>query len=120
MINNQTLIQAGIAETRINSILKACDAIHSAVADLDFNNREILKRKFNSVFEVAQQFGKGCPFSNDFEDDSLISKLSFNDIVSFMVDYYGHDECELIGEDKEYLLDLIDERDDLDLLHIYI
>lgn len=49
-----------------------------------------------------------------------LAKISFYRIVVFMVDYYGEDEDELMMEDKEYLLDLIDERGDLDLLHTYI
>ncbi len=68
MININTLIESGIAESRIYDILKACNAVHSAVADLDLNNREILKKEFNSVLEVAQQFGKGCPFSNNLDE----------------------------------------------------
>ena len=48
-----------------------------------------------------------------------IAKVSFYDVVVFMVDTYGEDEDELMMEDKDYLLDLIDEREDLDLLQMY-
>ena len=44
MYKNQ-LITEGIAETRIDSIIKALDNLHTALAELDGKNLEIFLRK---------------------------------------------------------------------------
>jgi len=67
MINQQTLIEAGIPDTRISSLLEACDSLHSAVAFISPNNRKILEGAFPEILKVAQQFGQGCPFSDNLE-----------------------------------------------------
>lgn len=67
MINTKTLINAELPTTRIADIYKACDQLHSAVAQLDLGNRQLLADKFPEVLAVAQQFGEGCPFSDNLE-----------------------------------------------------
>lgn len=67
MINKQTLTNAELPSTRIDDLYRACNQLHSAVAQLDLNSRQLLADKFPELLAVAQQFGAGCPFSDNLE-----------------------------------------------------
>lgn len=70
MINNETLTQSGIASTRIMDLLKGCGSLHSAVCQLDLDNRALLAEHFPEVLQVAQAYGAGCAFLNDLGGES--------------------------------------------------
>ena len=70
MINNDTLAQSGIASTRIMDLLKGCGSLHSAVCQLDLDNRALLAEHFPEVLKVAQAYGAGCTFLNDLGGES--------------------------------------------------
>lgn len=68
IITRQNLIDSGIADTRLHSLMKGCNALHDAVAYMDKQNRAILKAEFPELFVVAQAYGRGCEFLDSFED----------------------------------------------------
>jgi hypothetical protein len=70
MINKDTLAQSGIASTRIMDLLKGCGSLHSAVCQLDPDNRDLLAEHFPEVLKVAQAYGAGCTFLNDLGGES--------------------------------------------------
>jgi hypothetical protein len=55
MYKNQ-LISEGIAETRIDSIIKALDNLHTALAELDGKNLEIFLSK--NIMDRINEFAK--------------------------------------------------------------
>tara|TARA_B100001248_G_C27158863_1_gene352539 strand:+ start:38 stop:250 length:213 start_codon:yes stop_codon:yes gene_type:complete len=67
-LNIKTLLQSGLADTRIDDIYKAAEEVHYAVSKLDKNSLETLKGNFPALLKVAQSFGKGHPYLNEFKD----------------------------------------------------
>ena len=74
MYRNQ-LTKEGIAETRIDSLIKALDTLHTALVELDGKNLEIFLNK--SIISRINDFAK-TEGLREIDPDSIISKYYEN------------------------------------------
>tara|TARA_B100000963_G_scaffold192329_1_gene167406 strand:+ start:308 stop:517 length:210 start_codon:yes stop_codon:yes gene_type:complete len=65
----EKLQSVGLPDTRINSLYDAANTVHSAIALLDPENIELVKKHFPELMAVANRFGNIEPMLRSWDDN---------------------------------------------------
>ena len=71
LLTDENITNAGIAGTRVLSLLMAANELHSAVCQLSPNGKNCLAAHFPEVLTVAQMYGQSHEWMDGLEETNI-------------------------------------------------